>query len=159
MVIITFKYYKILNICNIYATLPGWFLFAPLGSRRKQSISLQVWFSFEVLRHAILKVKSTWDLLNPFIFQLSPAPPLLTPVSTSRYGYLVFLEGLHLSPTCPGIAPVLLMQWKEQVNWISTRRKKATLPAGALRYLLVGADKHIPIVHIIREQMHVAACT
>lgn len=106
----------------------------------------------------MLKVKCTQVLLNPLTFQLFPTPPLFTPVSTSRYGHLVSQDGLHLSPTCPGLAPVLLVQWKEQMNWISTRRKKPTVPAGALRCLLVGADKHIPFFHIIREKMCVAAC-
>lgn len=100
--------------------------------------------------------ESYWILSS---FKLSPAPPLLTPVSTSRYRYLVSQDGLHLSPKCPRLASVLLVQCKEQMNWISTRRKKPTVPAGALGCLLVGADKHFPIFHIIREKTRVAART
>lgn len=81
---------------------------APRGSRSTQHFSSTLIF-FWGIRHKILKVKCKWDLLNPLVFQHSPAPLLLTPVSTSRYlcsrmgsTSCPHAQDLHLSCSCSG---------------------------------------------------------
>lgn len=84
---------------------------------------------------------------------------LLSPVSTRRYRYLVSQDGLYLCPTRPGLASVLPVQWKEQMNWISTKKKKPTVLAGSPGYLSVVLTKTFQIFPLLDSKyMWLHAC-
>lgn len=99
--------------------------------------------------------KSYWILSSFSSPLLLLSSPLLAPPGTNTS---CPRTGCTSPPRAQVLHLVLLVQWKEQTNWISTRRKKPAVSARALRCLLAGADKHIPFFHIIREKMCVAAC-
>lgn len=134
------------------------FLFAPLGSRRNESISLQGWFSFEVW-HAILKVKHMWDLLKFLIFQLSRVPPSPQPCYHQKVQipcvpwWAVPLSYMPRTCTCSA-CPV------ERADELNFHQEKEAHCAYRGSWVFVGTvDKNISNFHIIREKMHAAACT
>lgn len=65
----------------MYAAFPHCFLFAPLGSRGKHSISLQVWFYFEMKKK--WNAGETYWIILAFSCPLCLlSPPLLAPAAT-----------------------------------------------------------------------------
>lgn len=82
----------------------------------------------------------------PALPYCSSSSALFAPECTDTF---LFQGGLYLSPACPRAAPVLLVQQKEQMNWISTRRKKPTELAGASAYLSAVLTKTFPIFPLL----------